>query len=165
MNAAHIHLMVNHLPLFAALFAGAILAFGLWRRQTTLVNTALVLAVVAGLGAVLAAQTGERAEEIAEGLPAVAEATIESHEEAAEAAMISAIALGIVALMALAVPARLAVAKRMAAIGSLALVVVTFGLVARTADLGGEIRHSEIADAGSPFQSGDADEDRGEIER
>jgi uncharacterized membrane protein len=160
MNAAHIHLMVNHTPLFAALFGGALLMFGLWRRHSALLNVGLVLAIVAGLGAVAAVQTGEAAEEIVEGLSGVAEATIESHEEAAEAAMASAIALAALALVALAVPSRLARAKRAAATGSLALAVLTFGLVARTANLGGEIRHPEIANGASVLESDEADEER-----
>lgn len=41
MNAAHIHLMVNHLPLFAALFGGGLLAYGLLRKQRALRSCAL----------------------------------------------------------------------------------------------------------------------------
>ena len=162
MNAAHLHLMVNHLPLFAVLFAGGFLAFGLWRKQNVLINAGLVLAVVAGLGAFTAARTGEAAEEVVEGLALVSEQTIESHEEAAELAMVSAIVLGALALVALAVPTRLAAVKRATTYGALALSLVTFGLVAQTANLGGMIRHPEINDASATLPYGEVGEDESE---
>jgi uncharacterized membrane protein len=161
--------MVNHLPLFAALFAGALLAVGLLRRHKPLTDAGLVLAVVAGLGAFAAAQTGERAEGIVEPLPGVTEASIENHEEAAEAAMFTAIALGVLALAALAIPARMGRAKRAATLGSLVFAVAAFALVGRAANLGGMIRHTEISGGGSAALSGDAasgdvDEEDEEIE-
>jgi len=144
MNAAHLHLMVNHLPLFAALFAGALIAFGMLKKHAPVTNAGLVLAVVAGLGAFAAARTGEGAEEIVSELAGVSEAVIESHEEAAEAAMIAAIGLGLLALAALATPARMVRVRQAATVGSLVMSLATFGLVARTANLGGAIRHPEI---------------------
>jgi uncharacterized membrane protein len=165
-NAAHLHLMVNHLPLFAALFAGALLAAGLLRRHKALSDAGLVLAVVAGMGAFAAAQTGERAEGIVENLPGVTEAAIENHEEAAEAAMFTAIALGVLALAALALPARMAGAKRAATLGSLAVALVAFALVGRAANLGGMIRHTEISDGASVLLDGHAEADEGaDVER
>ncbi len=164
MNAAHLHLMVNHLPLFAALFAGALLAVGLLRKHKPLTDAGLVLAVIAGLGAFAAAQTGHRAEEIAEGLPAVTESSIESHEEAAEAALFTSIALGVLALAALAVPARMAGAKRAATLGSLVFALAAFALVGRAANLGGMIRHTEISDGAAATSSGEAGEEHEEDE-
>jgi len=105
-NSAHLHLMVNHLPLFAALFSGVFLMVGLVRAQSALTKAGLVIAVVAGLGAFTAARTGEGAEEIVEELAGISEAAIEPHEEAAEAATLAAIGLGLFALAALLLPDR-----------------------------------------------------------
>ena len=163
MNAAHLHLMVNHLPLFAALFAALLLAVGLLRDQKAVVTTGLVLSMVAGLGAFLATQTGERAEGVIEDYPMVSESTIEEHEHAGEAALASAVALGLLALATLAIPPRMAGAKRAATIGTLAVALVAFGFVARAANLGGAIRHPEITDGGSvPLFEGSGE--GGEIE-
>ena len=150
MNAAHLHLMVNHLPLFASLIACGILAFGLYRRLPALVNVGLVLVFVAGVGALLAGQTGERAEGIVEDLPGVTEAAIHEHEEAAEAASLVAILAGLVALGGLALPDRAERMQRLVAIVTLALSLGTFVLVARAANLGGHIRHTEISAATAP---------------
>lgn len=145
MNAAHFHLIVNHLPLFAALFGGTILAVGLLRKQEALTRVGLVLAVLTGIAAFVAVESGERAEEIAEDVAGVVEATIHDHEEAAEAALFASILLGVVALAALVVPERHAAFKRAATIGSLVLTLVAFGLIGRAANLGGFIRHTEIS--------------------
>jgi uncharacterized membrane protein len=157
MNAAHLHLIVNHLPLFAALFGGVILAVGLLRNQEALTKTGLVLAVLTGIAAFVAVETGERAEEIAEEVPGVVEDTIHEHEEAAEAALFASILLGVVALAALIVPERRATLKRAATIGSLVLSLVAFGLIGRAANLGGFVRHTEIANvsAGASSEHGE----------
>jgi hypothetical protein len=42
MNAAHLHLMVNHLPLFALLFAGGLLLAGILRKQLAITNAGMV---------------------------------------------------------------------------------------------------------------------------
>lgn len=158
MNTAHLHLVLNHLPLFAALFSSALLLAGLLRRQLALTRAGLVIAVVAGLGAFGAVRTGEGAEEIVEALAGVSDAAIEPHEEAAEAAMLAAIGLGLLALAALAMPERMVRARRAATIGSLIMALATFGLVARTANLGGAIRHPEIG-AGTTTLEGSETED------
>jgi uncharacterized membrane protein len=145
MNAAHLHLLLNHLPVFASLFACGILGFGVYRNLPALVNAGLVLALVAGVGALLAGQTGERAERIVEDLPGVTEMAIEAHEEAAEAASLAAILAGLVALGGLALPDRAERTRKLVAIAALALSLVTFILVARAANLGGHVRHTEIS--------------------
>jgi hypothetical protein len=112
-----------------------------------------MLGVVAGLGAGLASFSGERAEELVEGLQGVVEATIEEHEEAGEVTLWTAIAFGAVSLFALLVPAtrgRLARHTRHAALG---LAVLTFVSAGWTANLGGRIRHPEIVES---LSSGDA---------
>jgi formate hydrogenlyase subunit 3/multisubunit Na+/H+ antiporter MnhD subunit len=163
MNAAHFHLIVNHFPLFAALFAGAILAVGLLRKQKTLTRTGLVLAVLTGIGAFVAVQSGERAEEIAESVAGVVEDTIHEHEEAAEAALFASILLGLVALTALVVPDRYGATKRAATTGSLVLALVAFVLLGRAANACGFIRHTEIStvSAGSSSENSEAYEEGG----
>lgn len=160
MNAAHIHLMVNHLPLFASLFGGALLAAGVLMRQRALSRAGLVLALLAAAGGVAAAQSGERAEDVVEGWSGVSESAIEEHEEAAEAAQAAAVVLGVLALGALAVPRARERAERWLTVASLLAAVAVFGFTARAANLGGEIRHPEISDgAAASTLSGTVDDD------
>jgi hypothetical protein len=105
-----------------------------------------------------AARTGEGAEELVSTLAGVSEAAIEPHEEAAEAALFAAMALGVLALAALVVPARMAQARRAAVIGSLVMSAATFGLAARTANLGGAIRHPEIRAAATTVDGHDTED-------
>lgn len=146
MNGVHFHLVVNHLPLFAALFGGLILAVGLLLKQQALTKAGLAFAVLTGIGAFVAVESGERAEEIAHEVAGVVDSTIHDHEEAAEVALFASILLGVVALAALAVPERHSAFKRSATIGSLALTLVALGLIGRAANLGGFIRHTEISE-------------------
>ena len=155
MNAAHFHLMVNHAPLFAALFGAMILAVGLLRKQKSLEKVGLVLAVLTAITAFVAVQSGERAEEIAEDLAGVVETTIHDHEEAAEGALLASMLLGVVAFAALVLPERQAALKRATTVGALVLTLVAFGLLGRAANLGGLIRHSEIATLSVSGSSGE----------
>lgn len=145
MNAAHLHLMVNHLPLFAALFGGALLAFGLWKNDRALRSAGLVLGLIAGIGAFAAVQSGERAEDIVEEYAGTNEEALHEHEEAAEVTQWAAILLGLVSVGALAVPKERTTLRSRAEWLAIALFAVTLGLVARTANLGGPIRHPEIS--------------------
>lgn len=159
MNAAHLHLLVNHLPVFAGLFGGVFLVVGLLAKQRLLSDAGLVLAVVAALGAFAAMQTGERAEDLVEDQVAVSEATIHEHEEAAEIATWGAVVTGLLALTALLVPSRMAGLKRGVTLGTLVLALGAFGLVARAANLGGQIRHPEIAGGTTVPVQGDEEGD------
>jgi uncharacterized membrane protein len=162
MNAAHLHLMVNHLPLFATIFSGLLLAAGLLLKQKPLSQAGLALAIVAALGAFAALETGEGAEDMVEDLPGVVRGTIHDHQEAAEAALWSTIVLGAFALGALALPVRMAEAKRKATLGALALTLVAFVLIARANNLGGHIRHPEITSGNPSLPGGVADDDERE---
>ena len=154
MNAAHLHLMVNHFPLFASLFGGLIAAVGVYRERTTLIRTGLVLTVVAALGAFVAVETGEGAEEVVEEVTGVSRATIHDHEEAAEAAMWALAAAALLSLAALVVPGRRDRAKYFTTLAALGATFVAFALVARAANLGGMIRHPEITSATSVEATG-----------
>lgn len=73
--------------------------------------------------------------------------------------MWTTVVLGVFALAALALPARMARAKRAATIGSLVLTLVAFAMVARAANLGGYIRHPEITSGSTVGGGGEARED------
>lgn len=149
MNSAHLHLMVNHLPLFAALFGGGLLAYGLLRNHSAIKSAGLVLGVIAGLGGVAATQSGERAEEMVEAYAGVNETALEAHEEAGELAQWAAVALGVVSLLALVIPSDRGTLRSRTEWVALIIFLGAFGMVARTANLGGEIRHPEITDSAS----------------
>ena len=99
--------------------------------------------------------TGEPAEESVENLPGVSEAIIGQHEEAAELAFWVMEALGVFSLFAFFIKGE---GGRKAVVGAtFALSLATFGLMAYTGYLGGQIRHTEIrsgAAAQTPTEQG-----------
>lgn len=140
MNGAHLHLLLNHLPVLGTLFGVGILAIALWRRNDTLRRTGLAMLVIAGLTAGGAFLTGEPAEEAVEGK--VTAQVVAAHEEAAEAALWGA---GILAVISVGALLRWRREIPQAVAGAvLAGALVTSGLMAWTANLGGQIRHPEI---------------------
>ena len=144
MNGAHIHLLLNHLPVVGTLIGVLLLAMAAWRRNGEIRAAALAVFVFSAVAAIPAHLTGESAEERVEHLPGVSEAIIERHESAALASTAALGLLGVMALAALWVGGRGARLPRPLRLSIAVLSVLTMGLMARTANLGGQIRHTEI---------------------
>jgi hypothetical protein len=142
-TAAHIHLFLCHVPVMAILFGLGWLAFGLWRGSREIQKAALGMFIVAAVLAVPSYLTGEPAAGAIKGLPGFSERILEQHQAAAGVALAGCIALGIVALAGLILFRGRTVAGWFVML-LLAGAVVVGVLVARTANLGGQIRHSEI---------------------
>jgi uncharacterized membrane protein len=99
--------------------------------------------IVAAVLAVPSYLTGEPASGTIKGLPGFSERILEQHQAAAGVALAGCIALGIVALAGLIYYRGRAVAGWFSVLLVMAALVVGV-LVARTANLGGQVRHSEI---------------------
>jgi hypothetical protein len=142
-SGVHLHLLVNHAPLFGALFALALLAASLLWAPEALRRTALVVLVFTAFAAAAADLTGEPAEDAIRGFPGVKRDVIHEHEEMGEKSYIAAIAVGVLALGALVGWRRVPI-SRGGALGSLAGAAVVSGMMAYTALLGGRVRHTEV---------------------
>ena len=144
MNPAHVHFALNHLPVFGTVFCAVLLLAAILRKSAELKKVTLTAFVVVAALAIPVYLTGEPAEEIAEGLPGVSHPTIEQHEEAAVAAFTAMIVVGIASLAGLILFRKGKVVPQWFGVMVLLLSLITAGLMARTASLGGEIRHTEI---------------------
>src|SRR3954467_7499623 len=102
MNAAHLHLLLNHAPVFGVLFALALLGLARVRRSDELARVGLLAFVASALAAAAAWLPGDPAEHGVDHLAGISERAIHAHEEAAELAAIVTYAGGVVALAALA---------------------------------------------------------------
>lgn len=142
MNAAYIHLTLNHFPLVLNLAAIMILIAGLYARNRGVLRTALALMVAAALLAIPVYLTGEGAEEIVEHLEGVNRVSIHPHEEAAEWAFIMICIEGAAALGALALSFRREI-PRILIIVILIFYTLATAATIRTAFLGGKIHHPE----------------------
>lgn len=148
MDTVYFHLMLSHVPVLGTVFALLLLGVASIRRSHELTRTALWGFAFAGLLAIPVYLTGEPAEESVEHLLGVSEAAIERHEDIAEAAFALVLTVGGIALAAL-VLFRARAVPQWCTLSLLTLAVVTSGVLAWTANLGGQIRHSEIRSGGS----------------
>ncbi len=144
MNATHLHLILNHLPVLGTAFGLGLLLFGLWRRSSELKKTALGIFVLVALAAVPVYLTGEPAEDGVESLPGVSKPGIGHHEKAAGVALTGAVVLGLGSLGGLICFRRGRLLPAWFTISLLVPALTVSGLFLWTANLGGQIRHSEI---------------------
>jgi uncharacterized membrane protein len=144
MNQTHIHLFITHLPLFGSMFGGLVLLHGFFTKSIQTNIAGYYILILSGIGAGIAYLTGEGAEETIENIQGIIKSNIEAHEEFALFALISLISLGVLSLMALLLTWNKSPLIKPLNIVILLLSVISFILVARTAYLGGQIRHTEL---------------------
>jgi uncharacterized membrane protein len=160
MNAAYVHLMLNHVPILGVVFALPLLGFGLLRRNPTLLRAGWVTLVAIALVAIPVYLSGEGAEEIVEDKPGVSHDAIEAHEEIALFGLIGAEALGLLALAGLLLSRRAAGVPAWLPLGSFVLGLAVAGLMTAVAYRGGMINHPE-AHGDAVAEDDEDDEDEG----
>jgi hypothetical protein len=143
-SGAHLHLILNHLPVVGSVFALLLLAWGMCRRSDDVKRAALGATVIVALLAIPTYMTGEPAWEDIMGIPGDNDPFIESHQSAAQFAFGAAALAGVVALVAWIMGRKgKPISSGMAAL-VLVLLLATAGLMSWVAHLGGLIRHTEI---------------------
>jgi len=145
MDQTHLHLLITHLPIFGSLLATLVLGYGIWKKSDTTELASYYLLVISAVGAVIAYLTGEAAEETVENIQGVSERIIEQHEDAATYALGALVIVGVASLIGIYIKGTKSTLGKPISTITLFLALVSFGLVARTGYLGGQIRHTEIA--------------------
>mgnify|MGYP000921039165 FL=1 len=168
MDSAHIHLLVNHLPVIGSFLGAMVLAHGLYAKSDATKIAAYNVLMLSSIGAAIAYFTGEGAEKAVEGISGVLESRIEAHEEFAMIGLITLCILGVAALVANYLTLRKPKLTTKTAIVVLLLAFTSFGVAAWTGYLGGQIRHTELnadrvaplgGEQGMPLQGRDVEED------
>ncbi len=144
MNWAHIHLMINHFPVIGIVFGILLLSLAIIRKSEELKVVSFGFFVIIALAALVVYFTGEPAEEIVEKLPGVTESLIEEHEEMALIALIAIEIVGVIAAIGLFISLLSKPVLSWVVLVLLLLSLLSGGLIAQTANLGGQIRHTEI---------------------
>lgn len=152
MDQTHLHLLITHLPIFGSILGAVVLAHGLWIKSDHLSIAAYDIFIISGIGAGVAYLTGEAAEETVERIQGVAENMIDQHEDFALYALISLIVLGVLSIAGLFIAWKKWAFSKTFAVVVLFIALISFGLVAWTGYLGGQIRHTEISDSNVPAQ-------------
>ncbi len=143
MNTAHLHLLLNHIPILGAFFGTVLLLVGLVRKNNTILTVSLWTFLIVALATSGAFFTGEGAEEIVENTVGVNESVIEAHEEASAVAFYAMILLGVISALLLLINRKKDIIFK-SSLGVLLVAVLVNGLMFRSGWLGGKIKHDEI---------------------
>ena len=148
-SGAHLHLLVNHVPILGALFALALLVASYGYAGDVLRRSAFVVLVGTALAASASDYSGTAAKEAIRGLPGVSRDQIRTHEDVAEKAYLGAAIVGALALGALVRWPRTPVPRGATLVMLLGTAVVS-GAMAYTGLLGGRVRHTEVRPGAVP---------------
>ena len=144
MNAAHIHLLLNHFPTVGFSIGLGLFLVGLVAKRNQLQRVSLVIFFLTAALTITTYVSGSDAQEALKETPDMPMSLISAHETAALLAFTFMQVTGFFSWLALWMwRGGLGVAKWNLAV-VLILAIVSFGLMAKAANIGGEIRHSEI---------------------
>lgn len=144
MNAAHFHLLVNHLPIIFPIVGILVMISALISKSEPVKRTAYLIFIVGSLTAIVAMTSGEGAEEVVEKINGVTKNSIESHEEAAEIFAILAYILGGLSIVGLWANYKQRTFSNTISTITLIFAIVVMLFAKQTGTTGGEIRHTEI---------------------
>jgi hypothetical protein len=157
MTATHLHLVLNHLPLFGLLAAMIPLGVGLARGTRELLLVGLLMGALFGAVTPVVVFTGEEAEEsLEEFLDSDSLAWLETHEERAEVAAPVVYAAAILCLLGLAALVKDRTPRLQRPVGGVCALGLCLSLAALgwVGQAGGQIRHPELrggADGADPI--------------
>lgn len=148
-TGVHIHLLVNHSPIFGSLFAFALLIASYFTARDVLRRTAFVVLIATAIAGAAANLSGDSAEHAVRGLPGVRHDDIEAHQDMGDKAYYLGDILGVLALIALIRWRSRPIPANVTHIAVLATAFVG-GAFIYTGLLGGRIRHTEIRPGATP---------------
>jgi uncharacterized membrane protein len=144
-NLVHYHLLLNHFPTVGTLVALALFIAALIGKRQDLTKASLGIFLIIAILTLPVYMSGKSAEKLIRDQEGVSAVAIEAHQDAAFFAFICMQLTGAAAWLALWQYRRLSKPGGGVLPAVLVLSVITFGVMARAADMGGNIRHSEIA--------------------
>jgi uncharacterized membrane protein len=144
MNLAHLHLLLNHVPTVGTVMGLGLLLLALVRRNDHLTHVSFEVFFVIALLTMPAYLTGVAAQQILQGRPDVSDPLMVVHHDAALQGFILMQLTGGAAWLGLWQFRRRARPERWMSAAVLVLAVLTAALMARAANIGGEIHHPEI---------------------
>lgn len=160
MNAAHFHLMVNHLPIIFPVVGAIVLAVGIYFKNESIKRTSFLIFFLGGVTTAFAMFSGEGAEEIAEKIPGITKKIIHEHEESAEVFAIFNYIFGLLAAFNIWASLKGKLYAKYLNYAIIAGLLIVLFLAKQTGTSGGEIRHTEIREGGNigTQESGESDQ-------
>ena len=143
MNAAYIHLLLNHFPLILNVAAFVVILAGMAWRSEPVTRAALLLVVLTALTTIPTFMTGDGAAKIVKKMPGVDAAAIRPHNDAAGYTLGMILVEGAFALALLIFFRGGRLTPRWAVTTVLVLILMGGAAAGRTSYLGGKIHHPE----------------------
>lgn len=143
MDAAHIHLLLNHFPIIGTFIGTALVAWGLLRGQFAVKQTGLVVLIAMGLMGIPVHKSGEDAEHQVEEIEGVDHRLVHEHEDWGHMAFMAGnvtLLFSLLAFLAGLVSHNTKIISSLALIAALVFCVFAF----QAGSTGGKIMHPEI---------------------
>jgi len=151
MNNAHIHLVLNHIPIIGLGIVLFLLVLAELKRSVDIRRAGWILLILIGIIAIPTYFTGDPAEQVLEHSPiGETEEWIQIHEERAGPATLITLASALLAGICLWKDRSKKLAPGPLIIITLLTALLAFGAMLWTAQAGGKIRHTEIRYAPPP---------------
>ncbi|AZB22653.1 hypothetical protein EG338_11625 [Kaistella haifensis] len=144
MNNAHLHLVVNHLPIIFPIVGVIILLISIFTKSDVSKRNAYIVFILGAVASVAAMATGEGAEDAIENIQGVSENLMHRHEEAAEIFAGMSYFLGAVSLLGFLTSYRNFSLDKLMPVTILIVAGVSLYFAQEAGRTGGEIRHTEI---------------------
>jgi len=144
MTAAHIHLLLNHIPILGTIFGLLLLCYGMWKRSDDVRKASLGTFVITALITIPVYLTGDGAAQIVGKLPDVSIAIIRRHDNAATITLWAIEILGALSIFGLWWGRGNRGLKPWLKGVILVIALICSGLGVWTGSIGGQIRHTEV---------------------
>ncbi len=146
MNSSHIHLIFNHSPQIAFTLGFILLVYGLIQKSRDTIQASFLVFIMGAIGGIITYFSGESAAELIQQIPRehLNLSALEKHEEASGFALIGIVMTGLAAIQAFFFVRQNHPKLKQAVYIVLILAVIATVMAARTAYLGGLIRHTEL---------------------
>jgi uncharacterized membrane protein len=146
MDAVHLHLVVNHIPVILVVSSSILLFLSIFNKKADYRNIAFAGFLIAAIFSIVAFESGGNAEDVVENLAGVTHDSIENHEHAAETARWIMVVLGVAGLAGLTYfRDDRRKGFQLFLYASILISIAAIGYLIYTGFLGGLIRHTELA--------------------
>jgi uncharacterized membrane protein len=155
MNLVHIHLLLNHFPTIGMIIGLGVFVGALAAKSDDLKRASLAIFFGLALLSIPTFATGTAANLALANTPGISKPMVDTHESAAFEALGFMELTGVLAWLGLWQYRRLSRVPQGTLVAILVVGLVTFGMMTRTANIGGHIRHPEIGPATVATAAGD----------
>lgn len=155
MNAAHLHLVINHFPVIGTAITLFLLVIGFIKRSDDVKKAAMLVLILTSLVTIPVYVSGDGAQEMIEGAyDDVDEQYIDEHEDFALYSFIAMDIAGALALLSVFLYRKPKELPNSFAALMFGLLMIVNGMMAYTSNLGGKIHHPEVRESKLPFIGG-----------